>query len=131
MLDEVGLHQVVEDVVLSNPLHGAAAGGTQAGTLHPAGVAGGAEGVHARLQAELRQTDGRLISGPAHPEETKGHETKVRSGSPLPDAVVQQVLADHAGQTLLHLVRLGAFRRGLGLHRGRCCAASCRQGSHF
>lgn len=59
MLDEVGLHQVVEDVVLSNPLHGAAAGGTQAGTLHPAGVAGGAEGVHARLQAELRQTDRR------------------------------------------------------------------------
>lgn len=36
-----------------------------------------------------------------------------------PDAVVQQVLANHAGQTLLHLVRLGASRSGFGLHRGR------------
>lgn len=52
MLEEVGLHQVVQDVVLTNPLHGAAAGGAEGGTLHPAGVAGGAEDVHARLQAE-------------------------------------------------------------------------------
>lgn len=52
MLEEVGLHQVVQDVVLTNPLHGAAAGGAEGGALHPAGVAGGAEDVHAGLQAE-------------------------------------------------------------------------------
>lgn len=60
VLDEVGFHQVVEDVILSDPLHGAAAGGTEGGALHPAGVAGGAEGVHARLQAE--RTRARPIS---------------------------------------------------------------------
>lgn len=48
---------------------------------------------------------------------------KVRSSASLPDTVVQQVLANHAGQTLLHLVRLGPFCRGFGLHGGR--------GSHF
>ena len=58
MLEEVGLHQVVEDVVLADPLHGAAAGGTQRGALHPARVAGGAERVHAGLQAEGRNMGG-------------------------------------------------------------------------
>lgn len=52
VLNEVGLHQVVQDVVLTNPLHRAAAGGAERRTLHPARVAGGAEDVHARLQAE-------------------------------------------------------------------------------
>ena len=66
MLDEVGLHQVVEDVILADPLHGAAAGGTKGGALHPAGVAGGAERVHAGLQAEGRDTQGgeRVRHGP-------------------------------------------------------------------
>lgn len=36
VLDEVGLHQVVEDVVLMNLLHRAAAGGAKRRTLHPA-----------------------------------------------------------------------------------------------
>lgn len=118
VLDEVGLHQVVEDVVLANPLHGAAAGGAERRALHPARVAGGAEGVHARLQAE--QTLVRVAPPPVG-------EKKVCGSSSLPDAVVQQVLTNDAGQTLLHLVRLGAFCRGH--HRGRC-AATCRQGSH-
>lgn len=64
MLGEVGFHQVVEDVVLSNPLHGAAAGGAEGGALHPAGVAGGAEGVHARLQAEHTHACGRSVAPP-------------------------------------------------------------------
>ena len=55
MLDEVGLHQVVEDVVLTNPLHRAAAGGAQGGPLHPAWVAGGTEDMHAGLQAKAEQ----------------------------------------------------------------------------
>lgn len=52
MLEEIRLHQVVEDVVLTDPLDGAAAGGAQRGALHPARVAGRAKGVHAGLQAE-------------------------------------------------------------------------------
>lgn len=54
MLDEVGLHQVVEDVILMNPLHRAAAGGAKRRALHPAGVAGSTKDVHARLQAEAK-----------------------------------------------------------------------------
>lgn len=54
VLNEVGLHEVVQDVVLTNPLHRAAAGGAERRTLHPARVAGGAEDVHARLQAEAQ-----------------------------------------------------------------------------
>lgn len=54
MLNEVGLHQVVEDVVLPNPLHRAAAGGAERRSLHPARVAGGTEDVHARLQAKAK-----------------------------------------------------------------------------
>lgn len=68
VLDEVGLHQVVEDVVLADPLHGAAAGGTEGGALHPARVAGGAEGVHARLQAGK---DTRLIRVAPPPRRVK------------------------------------------------------------
>ena len=63
MLEEIGLHQVVEDVVLADPLHRAAAGGAEGGALHPAGVAGGAEGVHAGLQAAGRDMGGEHISG--------------------------------------------------------------------
>jgi len=51
VLEKVGLHQVVQDVVFTDPLDGTAAGGAQAGALHPARVAGRAEGVHAGLQA--------------------------------------------------------------------------------
>ena len=61
MLEEVGLHQVVQDVVLADPLHRAAAGGTQRGALHPARVAGGAERVHAGLQAEGGDVGGEHI----------------------------------------------------------------------
>lgn len=65
VLKKVGLHQVVQDVVLTNPLHGAAAGGTERGTLHPARVAGGAEDVHARLQAEGETVISSLRTGSA------------------------------------------------------------------
>lgn len=54
VLDEIGLHQVIEDVVLTNPLHGAAAGGAKRRTLHPAWVAGSTEDMHARLQAKAK-----------------------------------------------------------------------------
>lgn len=54
VLDEVGLNQVVEDVVLMNPLHRAAAGGAKRRALHPARVAGSTKDVHARLQAEAK-----------------------------------------------------------------------------
>lgn len=36
VLDEVGFHQVIEDVVFTNPLHRAATGGAKRGALHPA-----------------------------------------------------------------------------------------------
>lgn len=52
MLCEVRLHQVIEEVVFADPLNRAAAGRAQRGALHPARVAGAAEDVHARLQAE-------------------------------------------------------------------------------
>lgn len=57
VLNEVGLHQVVEDVVLSNPLHRAATGGAKRGSLHPARVAGSTEHMHARLQAKAKKTN--------------------------------------------------------------------------
>lgn len=56
MLEKVCLHQVVENVVFTDPLNRTAAGGTQGRALHPAGVAGRAEGVHAGLQAEGTRT---------------------------------------------------------------------------
>lgn len=54
MLDEVGLHQVVEDMVLTDPFHRAAAGRAKRRTLHPAGVAGSTERVHTGLQAKAK-----------------------------------------------------------------------------
>jgi len=57
VLDEVRLHQVVEDMVLTNLLHRAAAGGAKRRALHPAGVAGGTEDMHARLQAKAKTGD--------------------------------------------------------------------------
>lgn len=60
VLNEVGLHQVVEDVVLTNPLHRAAAGGAKRRTLHPARVTGGTEDMHARLQAKANLKKNRL-----------------------------------------------------------------------
>ena len=57
MLDEVGLHQVVQDVVFAYPLHRAAAGGAERGALHPAGVTGSAEHMHARLQTEAQRKE--------------------------------------------------------------------------
>lgn len=54
MLDEVGFYQVVEDVVLTNPLHRTAAGGAKGRTLHPARVAGSTEDMHAGLQAKAK-----------------------------------------------------------------------------
>lgn len=103
VLKEVGLHQVVQDVVLANPLHGAAAGGTERGTLHPARVAGGAEDVHARLQAE-GETRSFHLSGQAASLKT---QLRPQHKGDKPDAVVQKVLTNHTGQALLHLVRLG------------------------
>lgn len=50
MLDEVGLYQVVENVVFMNPLHRAAAGGAKGRAFHPARIAGSTEDMHARLQ---------------------------------------------------------------------------------
>ena len=52
VLDEVCFHEVVEDVVFTDPLHGTAAGRTQGRALHPARVASRAERVHAGLQTE-------------------------------------------------------------------------------
>ena len=52
VLLQVGLHQVVEDVVLADPLHRAAAGGTEGGALHPARVAGSTERVHTGLETD-------------------------------------------------------------------------------
>lgn len=54
VLDEVGLHQVIEDMVLPNPFHRAAAGGAKRGALHPARVAGSTEDMHAGLQAKRK-----------------------------------------------------------------------------
>lgn len=51
MLDKVGLHQVVEDVVLADPLYRATAGGAERRALHPARVTCSTEGVHTGLQA--------------------------------------------------------------------------------
>lgn len=50
MLDEVGLYQVVENMVFMNPLHRAAAGGAKGRALHPARIAGSTKDMHARLQ---------------------------------------------------------------------------------
>lgn len=52
VLQQVRLHQVVEDVVFTDALDWTAAGGAQGRPLHPARVAGSAEGVHTGLQAE-------------------------------------------------------------------------------
>lgn len=76
VLKEVGLHQVVQDVVLTNPLHGAAAGGTERGTLHPTRVAGGAEDVHARLQAEGETHSFHLSGQAASLKPNQGHKIK-------------------------------------------------------
>ena len=56
MLDEVGFHQVIEDVVFTNPLHRAAAGRAKRRALHPARVAGSTKDMHARLQAKAKTT---------------------------------------------------------------------------
>ena len=56
VLQQVRLHQVVEDVVFTDALDWTAAGGAQGRPLHPARVAGSTEGVHTGLQAE--GTDG-------------------------------------------------------------------------
>lgn len=52
VLQQVRLHQVVEDVVFTDALDRTAAGGAQGRALHPARVAGSAEGVHTGLQAK-------------------------------------------------------------------------------
>lgn len=97
VLNEVGLHEVVQDVVLTDPLHWAAACGTERRTLHPAWVAGSTEDVHARLQAEA---ESHSFLSSIHWKQNKGDK---------PDAVVQEILTNHTCQALLHLVRLGSI----------------------
>lgn len=50
MLEQVGLHQVVEDVVLTDPLHRTATGGAEGRTLHPTRITGSAKRMHAGLK---------------------------------------------------------------------------------
>lgn len=100
VLNEVGLHKVVQDVVLTNPLHRTAAGGAERRTLHPAWVAGRAEDVHARLQAEAEPLSFHFTGN------VSKNRPRPQNKGAKPDAVIKEVLTNHTGQALLHLVRL-------------------------
>lgn len=97
MLQQVCLYQVVEDVILADPLHGAAAGRTQGGAFHPAGVAGRTEGVHAGLEADGGGEERGLRGSVQHTREGTNRWTDERSKL-SPHTVIQQVLADDTGQ---------------------------------
>lgn len=57
MLEQVGLHQVVEDVVLTDPLHRTATGGAEGRTLHPTRITGSAKRMHAGLKTVETHTN--------------------------------------------------------------------------
>ena len=79
VLNEVGLHQVVEDMVLTDPLHRAAAGRAKRRALHPACVAGSTEGVHTGLQAKGKIITHTPLTFSRHAK----HLTRPQSRAPL------------------------------------------------